>query len=264
MSPSEADPHHPIFPRFSLKSLIAVGCVLVSFSVVGFADPLVIPPPGVPPSEVLDRYLTSTQEQRFRDLSMEVEIEAKLPRLKKQGTFHALRRVTELGQITYNGVRFVGDKMIKKDVIARYLTAETKAANGNSNGKGKKQSLTITPQNYKFKYKGMADLEGDWVYIFEVSPRKKRVGLFKGEVWVDAATFLPVRETGRFVKTPSIFLKKVEFVRDYDIRDGMALPRRITSQVYTRIVGKAELSIEFSNVSVEGKKVQAMVCPIGW
>lgn len=242
--------------------------MLVLFSGLAVAGALVVPPPGVPPTEVLDRYVTVTDDQQSqgRELTMEVEIDAKLPRLNKQGTLHALRRVTRLGEITYNGVRYIGDKMVKKDVIARYLSAETQAANGQINGKDKfdKRSLSITPENYKFKYKGMADSDGRWVYVFQISPKKKKVGLFKGEIWVDAATFLPVRETGRFVKNPSIFLKKVEFVRDYDIRDGVAVPRKIESQIYTRIVGKAELSINFSNVSVRGDKLQAMVCPVGW
>jgi hypothetical protein len=235
--------------------------VFASFSMLAFADPLVLPPPGVPPSEVLYRYVANTQKEEPRDASMQVEIDAKLPRLNKQGTFYALRRVTKLGEITYNGVRYIGDNMIKKDVIARYLTAETKAADGDGETI---KSLSIIPDNYKFKYKGMADREGQWVYVFELSPRKKRVGLFKGEIWIDAATFLPVRESGRFVKNPSIFLKKVEFVRDYEILDGVAVPRRIESQVYTRIVGKAELKIEFTNVSIETRGVQAMICPVGW
>jgi hypothetical protein len=242
--------------------------MFVLFSGLAFAGALVVPPPGVPPTEVLDRYVAAADDQQSqgRELTMEVEIDAKLPRLNKQGTLHALRRVTRLGEITYNGVRYIGDKMVKKDVIARYLSAETQAANGQVNGKDKfdKRSMSITPENYKFKYKGMADSDGRWVYVFQISPKKKRVGLFKGEIWVDAASFLPVRETGRFVKNPSIFLKKVEFVRDYDIRDGVAVPRKIESQIYTRIIGKAELSINFSNVSVRGDKLQAMVCPVGW
>ena len=33
-------------------------------------------------------------------------------------------------------------------------------------------------------------------YVFQVTPRKKRAGLFKGEIWIDAATYLRVQETG--------------------------------------------------------------------
>jgi hypothetical protein len=60
---------------------------------------------------------------------------------------------------------------------------------------------------------------------------------------------MPVRESGQFVKTPSVFLKKIAFVRDYEIRNGIAFPSHIQSTVDTRIVGKAELEINFSNFS---------------
>ena len=63
-------------------------------------------------------------------------------------------------------------------------------------------------------------------------------------------TYLRVQESGRLVKNPSIFLKKVEFVRKYEIRDGISVPRQIQSVVDTRLVGQAELTIDFSNYSL--------------
>ena len=57
--------------------------------------------------------------------------------------------------------------------------------------------MSLTPKNYKFKYKGQAERNGYTVHVFQVSPRKKMVGLFKGELWVDAKSYLPVRESGR-------------------------------------------------------------------
>ena len=68
-------------------------------------------------------------------------------------------------------------------------------------------------------------------------------------MWLDGDTGMPVREAGEFVKSPSVFLKKVAFVRDYEIRDGVSYPSSIQSTVDTRLIGKAELSILFTNVS---------------
>ena len=59
-----------------------------------------------------------------------------------------------------------------------------------------------------------------------------------------------MREIGEFVKSPSVFLKTVKFVRDYEIRDGFAIPSHVASTVDTRLVGKAELTINFTNFSV--------------
>ena len=59
-----------------------------------------------------------------------------------------------------------------------------------------------------------------------------------------------MQESGYLVKNPSIFLKKVAFVRKYEIRDGISVPREVQSVVDTRLVGKAELTIDFSNFAL--------------
>lgn len=192
---------------------------------------------------IIDHYLASTQAQQtsLRGLQMDMEIDASLPKLKKSGKMQALRSISKLGQITYQGLRFIGDQTIKNDVIVRYLTAEKQSQDI--------QQMSLTPKNYKFKYRGMGEKNGHQIYVFQVAPKKKMVGLFKGELWVDADTFLPLRESGRFVKNPSVFLKKIEFVRDYEIKDGIAFPRHIESTVDTRFWGPAQMSISFTNVS---------------
>jgi hypothetical protein len=91
--------------------------------------------------------------------------------------------------------------------------------------------------------------DGLTVHIFQVTPRHKQVGFFKGEIWIDAKTYLKVRESGRLVKTPSIFLKKIQFVRQYEIRDGISVLRQVRTVADTRLVGPAELTIDFTNVS---------------
>jgi len=170
-----------------------------------------------------------------------MEIEASLPSLNRKGKFHALRHISKLGKITYRAITFQGDNTIKNDVIARYLQAEKESADKNLN-------LRRTPENYKFKYYGQYG-EGDWkLHLFELIPKEKKPGLFRGWLWIEATTGLPVREQGEFVKNPSIFLKRVEFVRDYEIRDGVAVPVKMDSQIQTRVAGKAEMSIRYSNL----------------
>jgi len=200
----------------------------------------------VEPSAIIDDFVavSKAQQSRLQGASMEVDIEAALPKLHKSGRLHALRRISALGRITYDALRFEGDRSIKNDVIARYLTAEAESL------KYKPAEHAVTPANYKFKYKGLIYVDGRKVHAFHVTPRKKRVGLYVGELWLDASTHLPVRESGRFVKTPSIFLRKVEFVRDYKIQDGVSIPSRIQTSVETRIVGVANLSVAFSSVAL--------------
>jgi len=206
------------------------------------------------PDAIVENYWAAsrTQEQRLKGVSMEVEIAGNLPKLKKQGRLRALRHISALGRITYEALRFDGDSTVKREVIARYLSAEAEAH------KDRADSLAVTPDNYKFKYRGEQELDGRRAYVFEVTPKKKVLGLYQGQLWIDAATYLRVQEAGRLVKSPSIFIKKVAFVRKYEIRDGISVPRQIQSVTDTRLVGKAELTIDFSNFSIDNPKREAL------
>jgi len=194
-----------------------------------------------PDLAIVSKYVSAThaQQEALRGAQMEVDIDATIPKLHKRATFRALRSISRLGLITYRALGFSGDNTVKKEVITRYLAAE---AEGRENG-----SIAISPENYKFKYKDDFELNDRPVAILQITPRKKMVGLFKGELWIDVETGMPVRESGQFVKSPSVFLKKIVFVRDYELQDGVAIPKRIASTVETRVIGKAELLISFTN-----------------
>ena len=185
------------------------------------------------------------QDQAVRGASMEVEISGFLPKLKKMGRLHALRHLTALGRITYDALGFQGDNTIKKEVINRYLQQEAESMGD--------PTIAVTPANYKFKFKGRQNLEGSQVYVFQVTPHKKRERLYTGELWIDAATYLPVREAGRLVKTP-LGVRGVTFVRLFEIRNGIAVPRQLQSVTDVWFFGKAELTIDYANFSIENPR----------
>ncbi len=206
-----------------------------------------IPDPESPDSaQIIQNYLAASQahQDSLRGATMEVDIDASIPDLKKKGKLHALRNISKLGQITYKVLGFQGDNTIKKEVIARYLSAEQQSQGDNR--------MALTPDNYKFKYKGKQSLQsGEAVYVFQVIPRKKAVGLFKGEVSLDAASYLPVLEKGRMVKNPTVFFRNVDFERAYRIENGISIPEHVNSVINTRVVGKVELNINYTNFEPE-------------
>lgn len=177
---------------------------------------------------------------------MQIDISASVPKLKKSGHLRARKIISSVGRSTYRVLSFQGDPTIKKEVIARYLELDQNAQKGGT--------LAVIPANYKFKYKGeRASNLGRDVYVFEVSPRAKRIGLFKGQLWLDAQTYLPVYETGRLVKSPSLFLKKVNFERVYAINGGVAVPEHITSTIDARMVGRVEVSVDYSDFAPQAQ-----------
>ena len=213
------------------------------FLLVGLAPAEPARPP-VPESEIISRYVDATQAQQdtLRGGTVELDIDASVPQLQKHGRLHALKSITKLGKITFHVLGFSGDNTVKTEVIARYLKAEVDAAQDGNN-------FAVSPANYKFKYKGTEDRNGRQTYVLHVTPRQKKVGLFKGEIWLDAETYMPVRESGSFVKSPSIFLKKMQFVREYHLKDGVAIPQRLESKADVRFIGPVELSINYEGFS---------------
>ncbi len=201
--------------------------------------------------KLLERYLQNVQRDRtlLRDVTMEVQIQAELPRLKKSGRLWAIRSISRLGEVTYRALSFIGDNTVKNDVIARFIKAEVDAS-----GEEKRRSIAITTENYKFRYVGSYGAPGWRLHLFQLTPRQRRVGLFEGWVWVEEESALPVREAGRLVKSPSVFLKRVEFQRDYDIRQGIAVPAQLVTNIQTRLVGPANIQVTFGNVKFNGQQ----------
>jgi len=241
LNSSELNLKPGVFLTLKVRVLLLV--ILVSLPV--FADSL-----PLPANVIVENYCAASKQQEatVKTASMDVDIDASLPKLKKQGKLHALRRISALGRITYEMLKFEGDGTVKNQVIARYLSAAAEVQ------KDQAPSLAITPENYNFKYKGRNTIEGRDIHVFQVNPKQKRQGLFKGEVWIDAATYLRIQESGQMVKNPSFFVKKIAFTRKYEIRDGISVPRQVQSEIDTRLVGKAELTINFSNFSIDSAK----------
>lgn len=225
-----------------MKPVLTTVFIAILSSPAAFSEPKTAP---VPEDQMVSRYLqaTAAQETALRGGSEEVDIDAAVPKFKKQGKLHALRSISKLGRITYKALGFSGDNVVKTEVIANYLKAEVESA-----AKGP-STVALNMQNYKFKYKGTEQWNGRQVYVLHVNPREKKVGLFKGELWLDAETYMPVRETGTFVKSPSFMLKKVQFVRDYDLQNGVSVPQRTESRVDTRFFGKVELNVNYLTFS---------------
>jgi hypothetical protein len=167
-----------------------------------------------------------------------VEIDASLPGLGKQAYFSAIRETGASERSQYRELHIEGDSMVKREVIARYLSAEAQAE------ELPLSSTLIAPSNYKFRYAGSIQNLGKLLYVFNISPRKKCVGLIRGQIWIDFVTGVPVHEAGHFVKTPSVFLRRIDMACDTTLRDGLPYFRITHVAIETRLrAGGAELTI---------------------
>jgi hypothetical protein len=193
-------------------------------------------------SELIGKYLNVARlaTSARRGVEVEITIAARVPTLSKQATLRTLRSTSETGTIRYTTLEACGDAMVRREVIARYLAAEGEARESDE--------IAINPSHYKFRFTRTVEQAHRSIDVFQLTPKHRRPGLFKGELWLDSQTGVPVRESGLFVKNPSVFVRRIVFARDFEVQDGIAIPRQIRSTIDTRIVGRAELSIQFSDV----------------
>jgi hypothetical protein len=166
-----------------------------------------------------------------------IEIEATLPKLRKHGRLRAIRRITAAGDTDYQVLEADGDRTVRQQVIARYLSAQMTAAEMPAS------SVAINLENYEFRYKGMVKLANTVAYIFQIKPHKKRQGLMNGELWLEGETGTAVRQSGYLVKSPSLFVKHVGFTREMVWNEGVAQMLLTHLSVDTRLVGLADLSV---------------------
>lgn len=164
-------------------------------------------------------------------------IEAELPATSQHGQFRLRRTYAAPNTLGFAAIRFVGDGFVKTNIITRLLQSEAENVK-----KGEGANTAINAANYKFSFKGVEDLWGSPVYVYQVKPRAKVLGLFKGKIYLDMRGRIR-RAEGEMVKSPSFFIKKIRFVQDYADFGDYTFPVHIHSQADARLLGTAVVDI---------------------
>lgn len=189
-------------------------------------DPLSLGPAG----SVLKKFLERPMKRA--GLVMKAKFEASLPNMKKHGVMETEKRIDERGHVSYEMKSYEGDDTIKKQVIARYISAEQDSSNTPNGG-----AADIQPLNYKFKYKRSEKMGERLAEVFEVSPRRTAVGLFKGR-----SGWIRIRgcrcAAGRLVKKSVGNFKTNDFTQDFVVQGGQAFESVLTIDSNTRLVGR--------------------------
>ncbi len=178
------------------------------------------------------------QAEQLASYSATTVIRAQLPDTSQSGEYEVQRHYLAPRTLEFKGLRFTGDGFVKTNVIARLLQSEVDHVQ-----KDDPALNAISTANYKFSYKGTNQLDGRLVHVYQLKPRQKRAGLFKGRIYVDAYTGSLVRAEGKPVKSPSLFIKKIDFVQDYADIGPFTFPVHIHSEASARIVGRAIVDI---------------------
>ena len=196
--------------------------------------------PTMSPELALATFLHHTEQQvsGLASYSAITVIHAELPDTSQSGEYELQRRFEAPHTLLFTPLHFTGDGFVKSNVITRLLQSEVDHVQ-----KDDPAETAITPVNYKFTYKGASRVGDRLVHVYQVKPHKKHAGLFKGRVYLDAQAGTLVRIEGNVVKSPSFFVKHIEFVQDYADVQSFTLPVHIHSEAKARIVGRTIVDI---------------------
>jgi hypothetical protein len=196
--------------------------------------------PTMSPELALATFLHHTEQQAsgLASYSAITVIHAELPDTSQSGEYELQRKFEAPHTLLFTPLHFTGDGFVKSNVITRLLQSEVDHVQ-----KDDPAETAITPANYKFTYKGASRVGDHLVHVYQVKPHKKHPGLFRGRVYLDAQTGELVRIEGNVVKSPSFFVKHIEFVQDYADVQSFTLPVHVHSEAKARIVGRTIVDI---------------------
>jgi len=209
-----------------------------SIAAVNFTAPATLP--RMAPELALSTYQqrSARQAQMLAGYKAATVIRAELPDNAQRGEFELERNYTAPHTLTFKSLRFQGDGFVKTNVIARLLQSEVDHVQ-----KDDPAATALRPENYKFSYKGVIQDGDRTLHVYQVKPRKKRVGLFKGHIFLDVGSGSLVRVEGRVAKSPSLFVKKIDFYQEYADIDGFTLPVHMHSEAKAALIGRTVVDI---------------------
>lgn len=161
-----------------------------------------------------------------------VLIQAALPGLYKDAQLAAVRQTGENERNEYSILYMMGDGTVVKEVMARYFELDRKIDDLPLS------SILISPANYKFRFRGEVKTEANGAYVYDIVPKKKRAGLMKGQIWIDAETGSERLVTGHLIDGD----RSVDIVRETTMVNGVMLARATHLSFTLPILGRAELT----------------------
>jgi hypothetical protein len=143
-----------------------------------------------------------------------------------------------------------GSGFVLHHVFQRLMKDEEKRVRIN-----KDPDSLITPENYTFERVGMDRIGSSDCTVVHAIPKRKETDLFEGKIWIDNQDFAIVKITGHLAKSPSFWIERVDFVRDYQKIDGFWLLTREEAVSAVRIFGRETLTVDYQDYTVNGSGV---------
>jgi Outer membrane lipoprotein-sorting protein len=102
-------------------------------------------------------------------------------------------------------------------------------------------STDVSQGNYDFRFIREEDVNGHHCYVLELLPRREAKNLLRGDIWVDAKTYLIHRIEGEPVKSSSWWLRDVRIVLLFGYVGEMWIQTSSESTANVRIAGQYKM-----------------------
>jgi len=140
---------------------------------------------------------------------------------------------------TFSKTSEKGPGIVRHLVFDRLIQSESETSSGREH-----HNSAITTANYTFTLAGEEEVGPYHCFVLEAAPKSKEKYLFEGKIWVDAQDFAIVKIAGHPAKKPSFWIKRADFVRQYQRIDGFWLPYRDETSVEVKIYGRRVFTVD--------------------
>ena len=214
-----------------IVGLLTFSGILLTFSGTMFAAHVESPVPSA--DSIVSKMMQARSENRARLRPYSVTRDYRLYGKEKQT---ARSEVT--AQVTFDppGIKqFVIQRAsgmgLGERIVRQMLEHETEIGRNY-------MSTDLAPVNYDFRYLREEELGGRRCYVLEIIPRRKDKNLLRGQIWVDAITYLLQRTEGEPARSPSWWLKDARVMLVYGDVGGMWLQTSSESSADVRFLGR--------------------------
>ena len=145
-----------------------------------------------------------------------------------------------------------GSAIVRHLALKPLIASEINAARGKD-----RHDSALTPANYTLELIGEGEVRNHPCYVLRAAPKRADKYLFEGRVWIDKQDFAVARIEGHPAANLSFWIKRADFVRDYEKVAGFWLPLKDETVVQVRIYGKKILTIDHADYSVRAEPVVA-------
>ena len=146
-------------------------------------------------------------------------------------------------------VQFATGSGLGETIVRRMLEGEIAMTE-------KSSATDISEDNYNFRFVREEDVDGKRCHVLAMLPRRKDKNLLRGNVWVDADTYLLRRAEGSLAMNPSWWVRNVNIVLLFGDAGGMWLQTGLQATANVRMLGQA--TVVSNDVSYEITKVVAV------